>query len=487
MGLSKDLKKEKIKEKMGRALQSENQEEFIQAYIELADSIKEEIMEDVHAYQATADAEILQKRGVHQLTSEEKKFYEEWIKAANSSNPKQALTNLEVGLPQTVIDNVMQDMKTKHPLLDAINFVPATALTKILVNKQGKQLAHWGKITSAITKELEGTIGAIDLSLCKLTAFLPVYKDMLAIGETWIDAYVRATLEEAVSFALEDGIINGNGVEQPIGMIRNISDGVDMNTKTGYPEKEAIAITDLSPTTYGSLLAELAKDPNDDTKERNVDNIILVCNPFDYFTTIMPATTYLTPQGAYVNDILPFPTTIIQSCQMGRGKAILGAAKQYAMGLGTGSAKGGKIEYSDEYKFLEDQRYYITKLIANGTAMNNNDFILIDISKLKPMRLKVDNTVDTLKTLTITSVAGTEVGDTKITVSPAVDEGNSYKYKVGDNISSLVVNQLALSGWTSWDGAADITAATGKKIVVVEVNGIGQVKGVGSQTVTAKE
>ena len=43
------------------------------------------------------------------------------------------------------------------------------------------------------------------------------------------------------------------------------------------------------------------------------------------------------------------------------------------------------------------------------------------------------------------------------------------------------------SGWTSWDGTADITAKTGDKIVVVEVltNG-NNARKAGEATVTAK-
>ena len=55
------------------------------------------------------------------------------------------------------------------------------------------------------------------------------------------------------------------------------------------------------------------------------------------------------------------------------------------MGLGSGSSKGGTIEYSDEYKFLEDQRYYLVKLLGNGRATSDNDFIYLDISNLEPV------------------------------------------------------------------------------------------------------
>ena len=87
-------------------------------------------------------------------------------------------------------------------------------------------------------------------------------------------------------------------------------------------------------------------------------------SPSDYFTKIFPATSYRQPDGVYNNDIFPFPTKLIQSVFVPAGEAIIGLGKRYFMGLGTG--KGGKIEYSDEYHFLEDERMYLTKLYGDG-------------------------------------------------------------------------------------------------------------------------
>lgn len=91
-----------------------------------------------------------------------------------------------------------------------------------------------------------------------------------------------------------------------------------------------------------------------------------------------------------------------------------------------------------------------------------------------------------LGSLTITSIAGTASGDTKITVSPALTSGNSYKIKTGATVSMPVYNQLISGGYTNWNGTDDITAATGNKIVVVEVDADNHAQKAGMATVTAK-
>ena len=92
---------------------------------------------------------------------------------------------------------------------------------------------------------------------------------------------------------------------------------------------------------------------------------------------------------------------------------------------------------------------------------------------------------DSIGALTVTSAAGTDSGDTKITVSPAKGSSNSYKYKVADNPVSVVLNQNVQT-WSPWDGTSDITAETGKAITVVECDSGYKAVKAGSAAVTAK-
>lgn len=99
--------------------------------------------------------------------------------------------------------------------------------------------------------------------------------------------------------------------------------------------------------------------------------------------------------------------------------------------------------------------------------------------------ITIDET-PTLGTLTVTSVEGTATGDTKITVNPAKENSNNvYKYKVGASETAVTYGQN-LRNWTSWDGKADIKAAAGPKITVVECDGTYKALNAGSTSVTAK-
>ena len=91
-----------------------------------------------------------------------------------------------------------------------------------------------------------------------------------------------------------------------------------------------------------------------------------------------------------------------------------------------------------------------------------------------------------LDNLTVTSAASsTTSGKTKLTVSPALTSGNSYKYKVADNAVLPAAGQ-SVKGWAAWNGTDEITAATGKEICVVECDSAYRAIKAGVATVTAK-
>lgn len=368
-----------ITQKISNAAQNGNQEEFENGLQEMFQNIHDQIIAEAASMQNTADVAVLAQRGVRQLTSEERSFYNTVIdamKASGASNPMMALTNVDKTFPLTIITQVMEDMKQAHPLLAAVDTVSVTGLTKILLNTDAGDNATWGALESEITKEIASGFREIDMTQNKLSAYMPISIDMLELGANWLDSYIRTCLSEALAIGFENAIVTGTGKDMPIGMDRQVQEDV---TVVGgvYPKKEAIAITDLKVATYGNLVAQLAV--NEQGKSRAVRDLILVCNPQDYYKLVLPATTIMTPDGKYVNDVLPYPTTIIPSVACAANEAILGMGKRYFLGVG---GKRG-IQFSDDYKFLEDQRYYKIVAYANGRAKDNNSFLRLDISGLK--------------------------------------------------------------------------------------------------------
>ena len=101
---------------------------------------------------------------------------------------------------------------------------------------------------------------------------------------------------------------------------------------------------------------------------------------------------------------------------------------------------------------------------------------------------KVYDGTTALGSLTVTSIAGSTTGDTLLTVTPTLTIGNSYMYKTAATVTLPAYNDVCntTAGYTTWDGTSDVTATTGNKIAVVEVDSSLKAIKAGSATVTSK-
>ena len=430
-------KKADIRQKITDAVKKNDVEAAAQAWNELFDCCREEteasFEQKLEELRAENDHKIRTERGERQLTGEEKKYYQTLLDTMRAKDPKQALANIDLTFPETVINTVFDELRTNHPLLSEIDFRTQVGNGKIISDTSPFQMAVWGELCDEIVTELSAGFSVVDAALYKLSAFIPVCKPGMQIGPEWLDRYVRGVLYEAYANGLTYGYIMGDGDDKPIGMIRQVGAGV---TVVGgvYPKKDAIVVTDLSAKTVGGLIGMLAVNPAG--KPRAVGRVILVVNPADYYTKVMPATTVMGADGTYRNDVLPYPMRVIPDPSVDVGEALLGIGKRY---LGTAAFDlEGRIEYSDHVKFLQDKRVYIIKGYGNGMPKDNKAFLRLDISGLRPAVFKFENVTpadpDDDATLAFLDLAG-------LTLSPAFD-ADEDTYTASTTAASSVINAI---------------------------------------------
>lgn len=353
-------------EKIKNALESGKTEDLAGAIATMAQDIENNIMKEAKAAinEDLNDKAVLNKRGLNPLTAEETKYYNEVIS-------KGGFSGVEELMPKTVIDRVFEDLEKEHPLLSKIDFVNTTGITEWITRTKDVEAAWWGPLADEIKKKLDNGFKKERTNLFKLSAYIPVTKSMLDLGPQWLDKFVRAMLGESMAIALELAIVAGTGKEQPIGMIKSLTKAV---TDGVYSDKDATKLTDFKPATLGKeVMAPLTKDGT-----RSVNGVIMVVNPMDYWSKIFGLTTFLTQNGTYVYGVMPIPVDIVQSVAMPTGKMAVGRAKDYFMGIGSSQ----KIEYSDQYHFLEDERVYLAKQYGNGKPKDDDSFLVFDISGL---------------------------------------------------------------------------------------------------------
>lgn len=385
--------------KIADAVKSGNPDDFGNAMNEYAEAIQDAVMHDVEGKIQEKDVSILRARGKNDVTEPEKKFYDALRESIRTKTPlkmaidKDSYTNT---MPETLIDHIFDDLKQNHPLLAAMGFQNTTGQTKMYFNAADTPVASWGELTGTITNEISGKFTVETMGLSKLSSFIPIPLAMIDVGYERLDQYVRTLLSESIAYGCEFGAIKGTGKDMPIGMMKQVGAGVSV-TGGVYPDKTAKKVTDFDATTLGGIVADITQGG-----KRQINKLALIVNSGDYFSKIIPATTLMTPNGVYVNNVLPIPNIqIIPSTQVDADKAVIGDLSKYFFGIGAGT-DGGRMEYSDQYQFLEDNRVYKIKLYGGGKALDNDAFQYLDISKLNPLAFSVKNLTDAAAATTST-------------------------------------------------------------------------------------
>lgn len=125
------------------------------------------------------------------------------------------------------------------------------------------------------------------------------------------------------------------------------------------------------------------------------------------------------------------------------------------------------------------------KMIGGATSANDiSGATIADVLAIITENYE-GNTPLILGTLTLTSVVGTTEGNTMITVSPALEGNNSYRYMTDPSEVTLPERNEDLSDWTSWNGVSEITAEDGHKICICEVDANNLAIKAGTTTVTS--
>lgn len=360
------------------ALTSGSEEEQQQAWNDFSNSIVEQIKADAEIYAQTGDKNILAQRGYRQLTSAEERFYDKFIEASKMRNVQMAVSTLKdlkdnELMPDTIIEDVYRDLVAEHPLLAKVQFQSVAYATKVIMNDHSAQSAVWGEIDAEITKEIKSAFKMLEMTQNKLSAFAVIPMGLLDLGKTFLDAYIRAILKDAIAVALEEAIVKGDGKGKPVGLMKKLTGALD----GVHQDKEAVVVTDFGVKSMGELIAKMAK--NEKGQNRKVGDLTLIVNANDYYTKVAPAVRVQNMAGAYV-DNFAFPMEVVISEAVPAGKAVMAMLDNYFVGVGF--PKEGVIEFSDEYKFLEDQRTYKIKTYAVGRAIDENSALVLDISGL---------------------------------------------------------------------------------------------------------
>ncbi|MFD1335734.1 phage major capsid protein [Oceanobacillus iheyensis] len=335
----------------------------------LATDVQGHILDQVNMQ--NADAMVMTQRGQNVLTSEETKYFNAVIEEGGF---KETDT-----LPETTQERIFDEVVKNHPLLSAIGIENLGPITEyIFSDPEGS--AVWGPLFGDIKGQLNTSFWKERIDQLKLTAFVPIAKDMLKLGPKWVERYVRTIIVEALKVGLERGFVAGRGLNQnePVGLLKNVdkdsgavTDKESIDTLTFKPGRKTInELRDV----VTKLAEKLDKDGNVKDEPRTVaGKVVMISNPFDTFGIQANATTQ-NPNGVYVTN-LPFNPIQTESVFLPKGKVLFFVKGEYL------AAIGGGVEMNryKETLALEDADLFIGKQFATGKPKDNNAAQLYDL------------------------------------------------------------------------------------------------------------
>lgn len=376
---------ENVKDRMNRAIENKDSSEFLNVISEHAEQT---VLDAVNAILEQQDLEILQARGIRVLTNAENKYYDKLISAMREKNYRDAITKIETGFPETVTEDVFGEIETKHPLLKHLDIKHTAVKVKLIYTTTEDIEAQWGTLTAKITQEVAGSFEEEKSEMLKLTAYIPIPEAMLDLGPVYLDQFVRTILYESIANGLEKAVVS-NMVSNagPIGMKADLTQGATNAGVTTYPAKTAIPLNEFTPTGMAPVLEAMAINRSGQVRDPLAAGLFLVVNPLDNFSLVRPALYVKNALGEWVAN-KPYDFEIVTSKYLDRNEGIFGMDKKYFVHVGT--EEGGRIESSDEFDFLNDNRTYKIKLYGNGIPKDNNAFQRVDISGLKEAAIPVE-------------------------------------------------------------------------------------------------
>ncbi|NGY82209.1 phage major capsid protein [Bacillus megaterium] len=324
---------------------------------EVANNVRKQVNDEM------LDRSILQQRGQNVLTSAEMKFFNAVVQDGGFND--------DAILPETTQERVFEDLVTEHPLLDALGLQDLGAVTRFIYSDP-EGAAVWGPLFGEIKGQINAAFHEKQIGQLKLTAFAAIPDDMLQLGPVWVERYVRTVIVEAYAVGLESGFVNGNGNNQPVGLLK------DVNAETGAVTDKASSgtLTFKPGRTTVIELKDVVKSLSKNAKGKNrkvAGKIVMVVNPFDNFDIQASATTQ-NANGVYVTN-LPFNPQIVESEFVPEGKVIFFVKGEYIAAV----AGNYQLKKFDQTLAIEDAILYTIKRFANGLPKDNKASAVYDL------------------------------------------------------------------------------------------------------------
>lgn len=391
---------------------------------------------------------------------------------------KRAITGAGLTIPDLMLEMIRETVAENSKLL------PFVSVRKV-GGKARQNIA--GTIPEAVWTEMCAKINELDIGFnqievdgYKVGAYIPICNAVLEDSDADLaDEIVRA-IGIAFAKAVDKAILFGKGTKMPLGIVTRLA-------QTSEPadwESDGPAWTDLHASnvqkinvgseTGVAFFTALIEKLGIAKPKYSSDGLFWVMNRKTHIKILTKALAF-NANAALVSNTSMMPVlggTIVEfeDDEIADNEIIGGFGGNYLMA----ERAGLKFASSDIPLFLEDQTVFKGTARYDGKPVAGEAFVIVNFANTNPTTSKdfAEDYANTgLNDLTLTAAVGGTAGKTVITVAGTVAQSDPVlKYKLGD-IAVKAGDKLPAGFETLESGTTAITAAAGKKITVVELDG----------------
>jgi HK97 family phage major capsid protein len=411
------------------------------------------------------------------------------IRAREFMSQKRSITGSELLIPDIMLGLLRDTISEKSKLINKVNYKPLKGTARQNVTGTIPE-AVWTEMVGALN-ELEISFNQVEVDGFKVGGFVVIPNTTLKDNDFNLFTEIVSQLSKAIAIALDKAILYGKGVKQPLGIVTRLQ---QESKPSGYPEiapkwKDLHETNIKKVNTTGIALVGSIVEAFGACKSNFSDgNKFFAMNNITY-TYLLTTLLNFNAAGAIatgMGDKMPI---------IGGDIVILDFMSNYDIVGGYGDLyllaerEGTVLAASEHVQFIEDNTVVKGLARYDGLPVIAEGFFTINIKNTEPAKtkdFKFDYANTELEELGVKSDASeTEDQKTKITITGAKESGTSLAYKLGGSIANVSKGDKK-TGFTTWDGVAEIESLTGAIITVVEFDSKNKAIKAGAAIVTVK-
>lgn len=408
----------------------------------------------------------------------------------NQPASRRTVTGADLTIPTIILDIIRDNLNKYSKLLPYVSLKPVSGRSRQNVIGDIPE-GVWMEMTGALN-DLTFTINDVEMDGFKVGGIIIIPNSYLEDSDINLGEEILYMLGQSIGMALDKAIVygKGSGQKMPIGIMTRLAE----TSQPAYWDANRMPWIDLhsanvvklnilsetGTTFFSPLLAALAKaKPKKDLGER-----VWIMNEATRTTLMIKAMAFNSAAAlvSQLNDTMPvLGGKIVTLDFMTDNNIVGGYLARYLLAERQGSSFG----YSDLPLYIQDKTVFKGTARYDGQPIFGESFVAVTIDNtnvVTEMDFAADYANQGMNALIVTAAAGSAVGKTVLTVSGAVADSPTLKYKASQLPAGINVGDQVTGFSDLTSGSTAITAAAGTPITVVELDSSGRVVSLGYVT-----